>query len=279
SLNIFWQDFLKKLNGGEIESSGLKVMPPPFEKRNGPKMTVLDIASLLRQELPKKLLPASWRGPRTWAGDAPAIDTKHDTQVKVTKLQGAVWAKACIQAKKHGVTPHAVLMVSLLKAWAEVYRDERALETVTPINCRHMCEPPVPANEMGNFISTYNPTWRRKEIQKTEFWTLARRYQVLLRADKHEAAKRVFHLDFLTPFPEAYFQFWQDKRKCRMGRSGGLEFSDLGKISLPTHDKSWTVRETYFCQSAHTLLTAMGVNTITAAGAMHVAFCWQRGAL
>ncbi|ORY93341.1 hypothetical protein BCR43DRAFT_408466, partial [Syncephalastrum racemosum] len=277
SLSTFWQELLKNLNGEATQGDHPEVMSPAFEKRNGPKMSVLDIVSLFRQVLHKKLLPASWQGPITWAGDAPATDASHDTQVKMAKLQGEAWAKVCSRAKEHGVTPHAALMTGLLKAWAEVYQDEPALESATPINCRHMCDPPVPNNEMGNFVGSYNPTWRRKEIEKTEFWTFAQRYQVQLRANKRESAKQVFQLDFLKPYPEAYCDFWKDKRKNRMGRTGGLELSDLGRINLPTQDKPWTIREIYFCQSAQTCTTALGVNTATAADAMHATFCWQRG--
>lgn len=280
SLKIFWQDFLKRLNGEACQGQGQDEMPPAFEKRNGPKMSVLDTASLIGQVIGKKLLPASWQGPPTWAGDACATGASHDTEARVVKLETEAWAKVCRRAKEHGVTPHAPLMTSLLKAWAEVYENAPALESVTPINCRHMCDPPVPGNEMGNFVGSYNAVWKRQEIRDTDFWRLAQRYQSQMRAEKREAAKQVFQLDFLKPYPEAYSQFWQDKRKNPMGRSGGLELSDLGKISLPSQEKAaWTVREIYFCQSAQIFTTALGVNTVTAADTMHATFCWQRGAL
>lgn len=288
SLSIFWHELMQHLNsnispfqcqGPYIIHSNRSPINPPFEERNGPTLGFVDGIKYKAS----KLFPSWFETPKNaWQGDRPAIMDKdrsrHDTGVRVIKLGGPAWPKICETAKEHGVTPHAAIMAAVLLAFVQVYPDEQVLETYTPIDCRPFCQPSIPGDEMGNFIGSYAKVWTLQSLKNkydtSSFWELAKLYHANLRANKIEAAKEVRYLQLQSRYPEDFCEPWYEKwQTCRMGRSGGIEFSDLGRSNL------MNVREVYFCQSAQTFTIGWGVNTISTKDCMYATLSFQKGAL
>ncbi|KAF7727579.1 hypothetical protein EC973_007340 [Apophysomyces ossiformis] len=284
SLSIFWHEFLLHINTVEavprttyVLERQAEAVPPPMEDRNPPTANVLDVlGTVLAGRL--KALPVIGRlfGPTSWAGEFPAAENEmHHTVVRLAQVDGDAWAKLTQIAKQRKLSAHAVLYAALLLAWTDIYPDQKALDISTPINCRALCQPPVPKNELGNFVGVYERLWKRPF---PEFWSLAEIYHKALQRSKPTATKKSTMLKFLPKYPESYNNMWYDKRKgFPMGRSGGLELSDLGRFEC--HEGDWQLKSIWFCQSSHTYTTAIGANTITANGSMYATIVWQKDSL
>ncbi|KAI9494519.1 alcohol acetyltransferase [Zychaea mexicana] len=320
SLAIFWQDLLAEINGTTSSSSstatarqeegeedetynneGYVIKPktlapimPPYEDRQSPMPTAGNILGVVSRMLAKKTLPGflirRWF-PQGWAGDYPAITNKskaqHDTVVRAIELGGTTWSVVCATSREHKVTPHAAIMAAVVLALAEVYPETTTVSTGTPVNCRSFCKPPVPENEMGNFVGSYSHTWDLPSLSSWGFWDMAKTYHAQLKANKHEAAKDAGLLKYLSKYPEDYTKFWYDHWKSNpiMHRAGGVELSDLGKFVLPplttetAVDDLWQIESIWFCQSAQIFTSALSVNSISTMDSMYATVGWQKGSL
>ncbi|KAG0166623.1 hypothetical protein DFQ28_007068 [Apophysomyces sp. BC1034] len=284
TLSIFWQELLRHINAEPsvprttymIERPA-KPVPPPYEARNPPTANFLDVIPLLCKQAMKKLpLVGDLFQNKGWAGDFPAVaDEAHHTVVRLAQVGGATWETLSRKAKQQQVSVHAVVYTALLLGWSDVYPDESVVELSTLINCRSLCQPPVPKNELGNFVGAYARSWERPF---PDFWVLTRTYHKALQRNKAVAAKQSTMLKFLQDYPKSYKEMWyQKRRENSLGRTGGMELSDLGRFVVD--QDTWRLKSIWFCQSAHTFSTVIGANTITANGNMYATISWQKGSV
>ncbi|KAI9011860.1 alcohol acetyltransferase [Phycomyces nitens] len=288
SLVIFSKAFLGYLNGPELSPSptttitvdSSKPLPVPMNERSPPVPGFLDICQLVYGES-IKILPTSLRkyldpSMMVWRGDYPAPpDVVHNTVVRTMECGGPVWAAIVKKSKENGVSVHAILYATAVIAWSKLY-PACSLETFTPTNCRLLCKD-TSLDEMGNFVGTFGNLLSAEQMAMDP-WTLAKSYHKKLQANKTNSAKQAALLKYLEKFPQDYCLFWQKKREANdMGREGGFELSDLGRAVLPSG--SWTAEKVWFCQSAQTFTTGIGLNTITFDGTVHATIGWQAGAL
>ncbi|KAI7882435.1 hypothetical protein K492DRAFT_176335 [Lichtheimia hyalospora FSU 10163] len=172
-------------------------------------------------------------------------------------------------------------MVACALAFAELYPD-RVVRTMTPVNTRPLCDPPVPEDEMGNFFGNFFRFWHPGFANDKSFWELAIEYQACVREGKGFAA--AFAENFfgsLKNFPEDFTDYWYSNwYKYPMGRAGGICVSDLGLISTKhVTSTEWQLQEIFFNQSSHMYSIALTVNTISTSSAMQACVAWQRNTL
>ncbi|KAI9259575.1 alcohol acetyltransferase [Phascolomyces articulosus] len=304
SLAIFWKALFQEIDQEEqllrnTQEEGHDIIKPkvkgvlgvPYEDRNAPMPTMMNMMGVVSQMVAKKVLPNAltkrWF-PQCWAGDYPGITDKskarHDTIVRAIELGGTVWKEVCTTCRKHGVTPHAAIMTAIILAFNEVYPEVGTVSTGTPVNCRSFCNPPVSEEEMGNFVGAYNYTWKLTSQSLTEFWDIAKTYHTQLKANKGEAAKDAGLLKFLSKYPEDYCRFWYDHwvSNPTMHRVGGIELSDLGRFIPFVKEETnniWQLESLWFCQSAQIFTTALNINSISTKDSMYATIGWQNGAL
>lgn len=223
-----------------------------------------------------------------WQGDFPAPENeKLDTVLRLVKVGSQAWSNLVKAAKSKGVSVHAVLYAAYLLSWVTEYPDQ-AVKFVSAINCRPYCQPPIPANELGIFFGRYECGWPLEKLalysssstSTDTFWKLAQDYHTLIQNNKLLTCQRSLLMgDALPNYPDDYCDVWYSaKRNFKMGRSGGLNISDLGRFSYVVRD-AWTLDELWFAQSAHTYATILAINVITTNGTMHAAITWQRGSV
>ncbi|CDS07605.1 hypothetical protein LRAMOSA01554 [Lichtheimia ramosa] len=281
TMSLFWKELLEQLKDGEmVENTDYQIdivephiIKPPQEHRN--------------PVMPDEIKPPGTKEDELamWQGDYEAIRDKetqrHDTAVRTVVVNGEHWPKVVKACKQHGVTPHAALMVACALAFAELYPD-RVVRTMTPVNTRPLCDPPVPEDEMGNFFGVFFRFWHPGFANGKSFWQLAIEYQARVREQKADAA--AFADKVLGPlknYPEDFNDFWYSNwYKYPMGRAGGIGVSDLGLISTKNVTcTEWQLQEIFFNQSTHMYTIALAVNTISTATAMQACISWQRNTL
>jgi NRPS condensation-like uncharacterized protein len=260
-------------------------LPAAYENCGAPTLSIVwDVLPVLCRSLIPKVLPtnlAAWMDPLTlkgWQGDYAAIDGEsHNTCLQLIKVASSTWKPLMMECKKRGVSPHALVFVAMVKAWARLYGNHTT-EVATPVNCRGLCHPLVGADQIGNYTGAYTSAWT-SDASTQDTWAMAAIYAQGLKNHKIDAAKKALLLQYLPNFPAAYCDFWYGKRKSsRMGRTGGLELSDLGRLVID--QGAWgTIEEVYFCQSAQVFTVALGVNAVTVEGALCCTVNWQKGSL
>ncbi|CAO3701480.1 unnamed protein product [Rhizopus stolonifer] len=260
--------------------------PLPYELAGSPELSVLFdvLPSAVTSYLPKILptiLVRAFSNNNNWAGDFPAVDGEpHSTQVISNKIPRSLWEPILKKAKSKGVSGHAILYTLFILTWATLY-DGFDIQVETPLNCRSMCNPPVPPNQMGNFVGCYSCHWKQdylsQILDQKSFWELSKDYGKGLKENKIKGAKQTLFLKYLSDFPSSYLDYWKSKRDNPMKRNGGLELSDMGKFER--QDSLWKLSSMYFCQSAQTFTVALGMNSVCLNGELHYTLCWQNGAL
>ncbi|KAI7899356.1 alcohol acetyltransferase [Cokeromyces recurvatus] len=303
SLTIFWNECLKALNENTLSSitttttidTIIKVqqhaIAPPYELSGAPTLSLVwDVVPVLCKNFLPKMLPsplAHWIDPlvdgTSWSGDFAAVEGEgHKTKIQLISVPPTVWKPILDKAKEEqGVSGHAILFICLLIAWAKLYPNEKT-EASTPINCRGLCNPPVPNSQIGNFVGGYTTIWTSKQLLTQSPWKLAKEYSQGLCQNKVNAAKQALFLSYLPQFPESFCDFWYDKRKyTNLGRSGGVEVSDLGRFIMNTHEEEdgWKLKDIYFCQSAQIFTNALTFNTVSANNGLSCTLSWQKGSL
>ncbi|KAI9259586.1 alcohol acetyltransferase [Phascolomyces articulosus] len=303
SLATFWRDFLQEINNQQekqqqpkdgyiIKSNPAIELGLPYEERQPPMFTAIDMVGVVSRMVAKKVFPSFLANrllPQSWAGDYPGITDKslarHDTVVRGIELGGTIWKDTCTTCREQGITPHAAIMTAVVSAFAEVYPETTVLSTCTPTNCRSFCNPPVPEDEMGNFVGAYNHTWTLPSAAMEGFWDMAKKYQTPLKANMVQAAKETSLLKYLSRYPEDYCDFWYGHWDSNpMHRGGGIEVSDLGKFVPPPSTKentnaSWQLESIWFCQSAQIFTTPLSVNPIRTETSLYITITWQNGSL
>ncbi|KAJ8662208.1 hypothetical protein O0I10_001901 [Lichtheimia ornata] len=282
SIMLFWKELLEQLKDGEMVDSSngyqidimeLHVIKPPQEHRNPVMPNEIKLPGTKEDEL------AMWQGDYEAIRDKTA--QKHDTAVRTVVVDGEHWPKIVKKCKQHGVTPHAALMVACALAFAELYPD-RVVRTMTPVNTRPLCDPPVPEDEMGNFFGNFFRFWRPGFSNGKSFWELAIEYQARVREGKAFAAGFANHFfGHLKNFPEDFINYWYSNwEKYPMGRAGGICVSDLGLITTKrVTSTEWQLQEIFFNQSSHMYTLALTINTISTSTAMQACVAWQRNTL
>ncbi|KAI8074622.1 alcohol acetyltransferase-domain-containing protein, partial [Gongronella butleri] len=277
---VFWKDLLRHLNDtkdltdetNEIEMEPVVEVPLPFEQRGCP---IVDLGPNL------DFIPDNG-----WQGDYPAHENEElNTVVHINQFEGDALKKLVKRAKLEGVSVHSAIYTAYLLAWVTHYQG-RTVKTATAINCRPFCVPAV-GDELGVFFGRFECGWDEITLALhaandfASFWDLAREYHKRLQSKKQETCQRTLMMDsLLKTFPESYCDVWTSARKkYLMGRSGGLNISDLGRFDVDQEGNAWTMKEMWFCQSTHSFATAIALNVITACGKLDVAFTWQQGAV
>ncbi|CAO3588238.1 unnamed protein product [Absidia cylindrospora] len=252
-------------------------VPLPIEDRNGPKDTTITSSDAM---------PADG-----WEGDFPAPEGETlDTVLHLAKVGDKAWSSLLRKAKMNGVSVHAVVYAAYLLSWMSVYPNQ-SVKTATAINCRMYCQPPIPDDELGIFFGRYECGWPLEKLDllmnnnntgTSTFWNLATIYHNLIQENKLLTCQRSLLMgDSLPTYPDAYCDVWYNARKnFKMGRSGGLNISDLGRFNYSNGDDDlWKLDHLWFAQSAHIYATILAVNVVTANGTMHAAITWQRGSV
>ncbi|KAL0142079.1 alcohol acetyltransferase-domain-containing protein [Mucor lusitanicus] len=262
-------------------------VPLPYEASGAPSLSLAwDVVPVLCHSLIPKLLPtaiARYVDPVSydgWKGDFAAIDGEaHNTDVRLITVPCDMWKPIMNECKRQGISVHAIVFMALMLAWTRLYPDQTT-EASTPINCRGLCNPPVPNNQIGNFVGAYTSMWTGKQLQQ-DAWLLAKKYHNDLNKSKVDGAKQPLFLKYLPEFPASYCDFWYDKRKnSAMGRAGGIELSDLGRFACPPQqDTAWRVKQMFFCQSAQTFTNAFHLNSVTTNDTLFCTLSWQKGSL
>ncbi|KAI7879552.1 uncharacterized protein EV154DRAFT_429087 [Mucor mucedo] len=299
SLCIVWQALLQALQTTTTETKPTvdKVtivkkmhLPLPYELSNAPEMSLVwDVVPVICKSLIPKILPTSIArrldplSSEGWQGDfkAAADGETHDTQIGTIHVPLDIWKPLVEASKKRGISPHAILFATMLLAWKRLYPGQTT-EATTPINCRGLCQPAVSQDRVGNFVGSHTSIWTGQQLDESEkdIWKMATRYHQDLQTNKKEAAKQALFLKYLPEFPASYCDFWYDKRKnSRLGRTGGLELSDLGRFRDPETTSLWKLKQLYFGQSAQIFTCAFGLNTISVRDELYCTYGWQKGAL
>lgn len=286
SLTIFWQDLLEYLDDGSnnettlsppylLQANKEKAIQPAYEHRGAPRLGIMDKVRLIAGHVLPSLFGDNTK---VWRGDRPSVmdraKVRHDTAVQVIRIEPTTWKKICATAKQQGVSPHAAIMTAIMMTFSQLYPEEPAVKSSTPVNCRGLVNPCIPADEIGNFVGSYSRIWTSSDMKDASFWNVAKAYHQGLQVNKMEAAKQVFQLEFLNRFPEDYCELWYGnwKKYPPMGREGGIELSDLGRCSA-------NARELYFCQTVNTFTLAINVNAISTLDAMQATIAYQKGTL
>lgn len=294
SLSIFWQDFLKELNSGDETTTSTddlvtvieSKMADPYESCNPPDISVIrDVVPVVLKSLAPKILPTfmvNYLDPlknNAWQGDHAAVEGEaHNTLVRLIHVSEDIWKPLLAEAKSRKLSGHAVLYTAVISAWAQLYPNQTT-EVGTPTNTRAMCNPPLSNDQMGNFVGNHTAVWTGKQIESTDFWSLAATYGDDLRNNKIAAAKQSLFLKFLSDYPAAYCDFWYEKRRnSKLGRAGGIEVSDIGRFNTDGGDK-WKLQGLYFCQSAQVFTSVFHVNSISWNDNLYCTVSWQNGAL
>ncbi|KAG0933644.1 hypothetical protein G6F57_009626 [Rhizopus arrhizus] len=293
SLYIFWKELLEglKTNAEDKEQGSLIYIPDnlkvylPFESCSPPAISIFsDVLPAVAKSYATKLLPgliANALSDNDWRGDFPAVDGEpHSTEVMTNKIEKNQWEAILKEAKRHQVSGHAILYALFVLAWATLYNDF-SVSVETPVNCRRLCNPPVPQNQMGNFVGAHKCHWKKEYLsqilEKREIWVMAKEYHDKLQNGKEKAARQSLLLKYLATFPASYSEYWQDKRQNPMKREGGLELSDVGKLDC--YGDEWKLVSLYFCQSANTFSTAFGMNSVCLNNELHYTVGWQKGSV
>lgn len=300
SLAIFWTSLLKELNTDRnaadtaemqqylIETGTPSPLPLPYEDRNAPAASFLDLCKTLAGMVNKKILPYAlarkiYPEIDGWQGDYPNVKDfsklQHCSHVRLLEFGGQDWLKLCKEAKQtHNISPHAVIMASLLLAYKDVYPG-RTVTTSTPVNCRRYCNPPLSEDEIGNFVGAAAGIWKPNKLSYP-FWELAKAYSKKLAKTRSETAKQASQLRYLKKYPEEYVDFLKGYlKRYKFGRQGGIELSDLGLFRSPSQEGPYTVQKTWFCQSACTVMPAINASAASTTESMFVTLTWQEGSI
>ncbi|KAI8993135.1 alcohol acetyltransferase [Pilobolus umbonatus] len=297
SLSIFWNDFLQNLQSitpcEKTENWVIECLEQtpdlPYEQCSLSTISLLDIVPVLFKSLVPKLLPNSIRriiDPASdgWKGDYPAVEGEpHQTEIEMMCVPNTLWKPIMNEAKKRGVSAHAILYAAMLLTWSKLYPG-RTAKVETPINCRKLCHPPMD-KVMGNYVGDYTSVWTGRRLESLlrgkDIWKLATHYYSDLKSSMVESSKVGLYLKYLPQFPASYCDFWYDKRKSeeKMGRTGGLELSDLGFFPYKGNNDTWRLTSLYFCQSAQIYTSVLGMNSVIVNDTLFCTLNWQRGSI
>ncbi|ORX50579.1 hypothetical protein DM01DRAFT_1337732 [Hesseltinella vesiculosa] len=291
SLTHFWSSLLRHLPASPMAADTIPsnwIVKPAQDKALAaykcmeafdiPRPTARDYASLFGGIIKRSILPNSLlqRGPPLWQGDAAAIpDDPHHTAAGVRKVDGEAWAKVISLAKTKKISVHAVVYMAFIVAWAKVYPGF-SVSVATPVNCRPICKID---QALGNYVGESFRVWHaKKDLSDTNrsFWPLAQQYYTHLQSYKAKSCIKGQFLGLLA-YPKEYIGYWNDMRKNKMKRAGGMEHSDLGRFGPVASE--WTLHDLWFMQSAQTFTNVLGLQTITCVNALHASFCWQKGSM
>jgi hypothetical protein len=283
SSTMFFDKFLDILNNGNIDQNPestiqlkkIDEIPLPYDQRGSPKPNIITevvpkaISALFTPKFISQRLDAN-----RWAGEFTAKEEKHNTTARTFEIS---LEKLLPRCKSEKVTPHCALYIAAITAASSELIDGPAKITIaTPVNARQFCNPKIPADEIGNFVGVLD-----NAVQvplKEPFWDEARKYRKKLKENQRDEAIATQYLGFLGTYPEEWVKFFKKPlTNSKMGRSGGLELSDLAWWQPKVGKGDWVVEKATFCQSINVYGTNISLNAVTVGSALRVAAVWQNG--
>ncbi|KAH8553670.1 alcohol acetyltransferase [Umbelopsis sp. PMI_123] len=285
SSTLFFDRFLDYLNTTNVAENTettftvkeINEFPTPFDQRSPPT------PKLFTEVIPKAfkvlLLPSfitRYSENELWRGQHKAKEETHKTRVRILELDTEM---LMIQCKAENSTPHSAIYVAAMMAASSELMDGYAkLATKTPINARSLSKPEVPHDEIGNFVGSFERTVRFP--LKGSFWEESRRYRADLKDGRYDAGKASAYLRYLGAYPEEFKKYMTGPfSKYKIGRGGGIEFSDLALWNNQTGKGEWNLEKATFCQSINVYDTALTMNSVTVGNKLRVAITWQDGTL
>ncbi len=257
-------------------------LPAAYDQRRPPSPSAATVAKALSGEKP----------PPYWAGQAaPEADATHRTRLALASVEPELCVALRAEGKRRGVSLHAILFTACASALRAAFDVPPALgiKAATPISARRFCEPPVGADEVGNFIGgveTWLPLVSAADPSDDagEFWASCAAYSRHLSANLREGAALPGLLAHVGEWPAAWERLWRakgDSNAATMRRTGSFELSDLGTWDEDDNSGGeWRVVAVTFGQSVHVNGEALLCSVAGCAeGGLRVAVAWQDGTL
>jgi hypothetical protein len=252
-------------------------LPAPYDQRRPPSPSAATVAKALSGE----------KSPPYWAGHAaPEADATHRTRLALASVEPELCAALRAEGKQRGVSLHAILFTACAAALRAAFDVPPALglKAATPISARRFCEPPVDADEVGNFIGGVE-TWlplvsaADPSDDADEFWANCVAYGRHLSANLREGAALPGLLAHVGEWPAAWERLWRakgDGNAATMRRTGSFELSDLGTWDEDDSGGEWRVAAVTFGQSVHVNGEALLCSVAGCVeGGLRVTVAWQ----
>jgi hypothetical protein len=264
-------------------------VPAPYDQRQPPAPSASTIAKVMANE----------KSPPYWAGQAaPSPDATHHTRIALASVSPALCESLRSEGKRRAVSLHAILFTACATALRATFAVPAAvgIKATTPVSARRFCEPPIGADEVGNFIGSVE-TWLPAPASDSTadaqeaiaFWASCADYGKHLSANLREGAALPALFAYVSPWPEAWEGLWRakgDRNEDSLRRAGSFELSDLGlweddAASGVRHgSREWQVAAVTFGQSAHVNGEALLCSVVRCAeGGLRLAVAWQDGTL
>ncbi|GAB5585228.1 Alcohol acetyltransferase [Umbelopsis nana] len=283
SSTTFFDRFLELLNQGNvtegtntaIQVKEVNKLPLPYDQRSSPKPNLITdvIPKAVNELLLPKFITRRMEAEK-WGGHHKAKEEKHKSVVRTLEFCSDRLVTRC---KQEQVSPHCALYIAaIMAASSELMDGPGKLVTATPINARSLCKPEIPKDEIGNFVGSFeNPV---RVPLKGSFWDEARLYRHKLKVGRRDASMVSQYLAYLGPYPNEWIKYSKSPfKKCKMGRDGGFELSDLALWKNKSGNGEWNLEKATFCQSINVYGVFMCMNAITVGNILRTTIVWQDG--
>ncbi|EFA75964.1 hypothetical protein PPL_10540 [Heterostelium album PN500] len=274
-------DIVKHISTVDLSNEKL-VVQPPFDMRTAHHPTVLDLLPVVfKHFLVPSFIKRYWSTPRFWDGEEAAVKEMHNTQVLHLEFdQLPALLQTC---RANQTTPHAAIYVAIVLATLKVFGEQLQLISATPFSGRNHCTPPVPSDEVGNFVGGYERTKDYSYshlIQPANFWSECKQYKQEIANNMITDIKTTNMLKHVGEFPSAWNDFWYNRLNTHpKGRITSFELSDLGNVQFNNSNNNILLKSAVFTQSTNVLGSVFNVNTITTNNILQCTVTWQLNAI
>ncbi|ORX91818.1 hypothetical protein K493DRAFT_303762 [Basidiobolus meristosporus CBS 931.73] len=231
-----------------------------------PPISVLLQKVVTRYLLPSFLRPKEvyWSGTKTLDLDTIQRISAKPRQYPTKLLTMTVPLDSLVQkCKQHNTTVYAALATALILA-TNVLKPQHPMKFATPINLRPYCEPVLPPECIGVYISEISTTHPPPQASDIEnFWPLTVQFKENITASLESAMYTIGLMGYVSNFRE-FFHSERVALADNNGRKGSLEISNLGRQDwkdLP--ESTFQVDELGFTQSSGILSPVFTVSAIT----------------
>ncbi|ORX91820.1 CoA-dependent acyltransferase [Basidiobolus meristosporus CBS 931.73] len=231
-----------------------------------PPISVLLKEAATKLLLPKFLRPKEvyWSGTKTLDLDTIQRISAKPRQYPTKLLTMTVPLDSLVQkCKQHNTTVHAALATAFILA-THVLKPQHPMKFATPINLRPYCEPVLPRESIGVYVSelmTTHPPPQASDIEN--FWPMAVQFKEQMNASLESAIYTIGLMEYIPNFRE----FLHTERVASAqnnGHKGSLEISNLGRQDWKDLPESpFHVDELGFAQSANIMGPVFTVSAVT----------------